>query len=76
MAKTIVHDIVPGARYEQKGGFTWQVIRLINFPGEDTPHVQLFNERDTANTKTVSVNALMDRGLFRRIESKPAPAQS
>ena len=74
MAKTIVHDIAPGARYEQKGGFTWQVVRLISFPGEDTPHVQLFNERDVANTKTVSVSALMDRNLFRRIESRPPQA--
>lgn len=68
MAKFTVDDIVPGQRFEQRHGFYWRVVRLINFPGEDVPHVQLVNDRDHSSTKTVSVNALLDRNLFRLVE--------
>lgn len=68
MAKFTVNDIVPGLRFEQRHGFIWRVTRLINFPGEDMVHVQLVNDRDNSSTKTVSVNALLDRNLFRPID--------
>ncbi|HEX6959497.1 MAG TPA: hypothetical protein VF194_16050 [Ferrovibrio sp.] len=68
MAKFTVDDIVPGQRFEQRQGFVWRVIRLISFPGEDMMHVQLVNDRDHSTTKTVSVNALLDRNLFRLME--------
>lgn len=68
MAKLTANDIVPGQRFEQRQGFNWRVVRLINFPGEDVAHVQLVNERDSSSTKTVSINALLDRTLFRLIE--------
>lgn len=70
MAKLSVNDLAAGQRFEQRGGFTWQVMRVINFPGEEMVHVQLVNERDPSSTKTVSVSALLDRGLFRRVEDK------
>lgn len=65
MAKLTTNDIVPGQRFEQRHGFTWRVTRLIQFPTEDVVHVQLVNERDASSTKTVSVNALLDRNLFK-----------
>ncbi|WP_341705255.1 hypothetical protein [Ferrovibrio sp.] len=68
MAKLTAESIVPGQRFEQRHGFTWRVARLIHFPGEDVMHVQLVNERDTSSTKTVSINAVLDRSLFRLIE--------
>ena len=68
MAKLTANDIVPGQRFEQRQGFTWRVTRLIQFPGEDVMHVQLVNERDASSTKTVSINAVLDRSLFRLIE--------
>lgn len=67
MAKLTVNDIAPGQRWEQRGGFTWRVVRLITFQGEDVRHVQLVNERDASSTKTVSVDALLDRTLFRHL---------
>lgn len=68
MAKLTANDIVPGQRFEQRQGFTWRVTRLIQFPGEDVMHVQLVNERDASSTKTVSINAVLDRSLFRLID--------
>lgn len=68
MGKLTAEDIVPGQKFEQKQGFTWRVGRLIQFPGEEVVHVQLVNDRDTSNTKTVSVAALLDRNLFRLID--------
>jgi len=68
MAKLTASDIVPGQKFEQRQGFTWRVHRIIQFPGEDVAHVQLINERDTSSTKTVSVNALIDRSLFKLVE--------
>jgi hypothetical protein len=70
MAKFTAQDIVPGQRFEQRQGFFWRVARLIQFPGEDAIHVQLINERDSSNTKTVSVSALLDRNLFKLVEKK------
>ena len=67
MAKLTVDDIVPGQRFDQRQGLVWRVVRLISFPGEDVMHVQLVNDRDHSSTKTVSVNALLDRNLFRPI---------
>ena len=69
MAKLTASDIVPGQRFEQRQGFTWRVTRLIHFPGEEVMHVQLVNERDASSTKTVSINAVLDRSLFRLIET-------
>lgn len=68
MAKLTVQDIAPGQIFEQKHGFMWRVARLIQFHGEDVVHVQLINERDPSSTKTVSVNALLDRSLFKLVE--------
>ena len=68
MAKLTANDIVPGQRFEQRQGFTWRVTRLIQFPGEDVMHVQLVNERDASSTKTVSINAVLDRSLFRLVD--------
>jgi len=68
MAKLTANDIIPGQRFEQRQGFTWRVARLIHFPGEDVMHVQLINERDSSNTKTVSINAVLDRNLFKLVE--------
>jgi hypothetical protein len=68
MAKFSAQDIVPGQRFEQRQGFIWRVARLIHFPGEDSMHVQLINERDASSTKTVSVSALLDRNLFKLVE--------
>jgi hypothetical protein len=68
MAKFSAQDIVPGQRFEQRQGFIWRVTRLIQFPGEDSMHVQLVNERDSSSTKTVSVSALLDRNLFKLVE--------
>ena len=70
MAKITAHDIQPGQRFEQVGGAAWQVLRLIAFPGEEIPHVQLVNARDHNSTKTVSVNALLDRSLFRPVDTE------
>lgn len=67
MAKFTADDIVPGQRFDQRQGLVWRVVRLISFPGEDMMHVQLVNDRDHSSTKTVSVNALLDRTLFRLI---------
>jgi hypothetical protein len=68
MAKMTAENISPGQRYEQRQGFMWRVARLIQFHGEDVVHVQLINERDPSSTKTVSVNALLDRTLFKLVE--------
>lgn len=68
MAKFGVNDIAPGQRYEQMRGFMWQVSRLINFAGENVTHVQLFNVRDPATTKTLSAEVLLDRTRFKRQE--------
>ncbi len=68
MGKLTASDIAPGQRFEQRQGFTWRVNRLIQFPGEDVVHVQLINERDASSTKTVSVNALLDRSMFKLSE--------
>lgn len=68
MAKLTANDIVPGQRFEQRQGLTWRVTRLIQFPGEDVMHVQLVNERDASSTKTVSINAVLDRSLFKLVE--------
>lgn len=68
MPKFTAQDIMPGQRFEQRQGFIWRVARLIQFPGEDAIHVQLINERDSSNTKTVSVSALLDRNLFRLVD--------
>lgn len=70
MAKMSASDVQPGQRFEQRGGFVWQVVRLISFPGEGMQHVQLVNERDPSSTKTVSIDALLDRGLFRLLETR------
>jgi hypothetical protein len=70
MAKITVNDIESGQRFEQRGGFVWQVVRLIHFPGESVPHVQLVNARDPSSTKTVSINALLDRSLFRQVAAE------
>ncbi|MBN9531267.1 MAG: hypothetical protein J0H82_34040 [Alphaproteobacteria bacterium] len=67
MAKITIDDITPGQRWEQRGSFTWRVVRVIAFPGEDMRHVQLVNERDPSTTKTVSVDALLDKTLFRPV---------
>ena len=68
MAKMTADDVVPGQRFQQqKAGFVWTVNRLITFPGEDVQHVQLINERDRSSTKTVSLDALLDRTLFRLV---------
>jgi hypothetical protein len=68
MAKGDTGEITPGQRYEQRGGFNWKVVRLITFPGEGVRHVQLVSERDPSSTKTLSVNALLDRGMFRLLD--------
>jgi hypothetical protein len=64
MTSGVIETIEPGQRYAQPSGLTWQVLRLINFPGERKPHVQLINLRDPNTSKTVSVNALLDPHLF------------
>ncbi|MCW5730660.1 MAG: hypothetical protein KIT20_07880 [Alphaproteobacteria bacterium] len=66
MSKLTVNDIIPGLRLEQPPGSFWKVARLINFPGEKIPHVQVVNERDPSRVKTVSINAVLDSSLFRR----------
>ncbi len=72
MAKFSVGDIAAGQQYEQKGGFVWQVRRLIAFSGERAPHVQLVNVRDPSTTKTLSAEVLLDKNRFKRIESAAA----
>ena len=67
MSKLTVNDVVPGLRLEQPPGNIWKVARLINFPGEKIMHVQVVNERDPSRVKTVSMNAVLDSSLFRRI---------
>ncbi len=69
MAKFTVNDIVPGQKFDQRGGFTWQVVRLIGFPGEHVAHVQLVNARDASITKTLSAEVLLDKTRFKLIES-------
>ena len=70
MGKSSIGEITPGQRYEQRGGFTWRVLRVINFAGEDIPHVQLVSERDPSSTKTLSIDALLDRNLFKVVGDK------
>jgi len=66
MSKLTANDIVPGLRLEQPPGSFWTVARLINFPGEKIPHVQVVSERDPSRVKTVSITAILDSHLFRR----------
>jgi hypothetical protein len=68
MAKFGVNDIAPGQRFEQLRGLVWQVSRLLNFAGEKVTHVQLFNVRDPATTKTLSAEVLLDPTRFTRQE--------
>lgn len=69
MAKFTVNDIAPGQKFEQKGGFIWQVARLIGFAGENVAHVQLVNLRDPSTTKTLSAEVLLDKSRFKLLDS-------
>ena len=69
MAKFSVADIAPGQKYKQKGGFTWQLLRLIAFTAERAPHAQLVNVRDPSTTKTLSAEVLLDKNRFKRVDA-------
>ena len=68
MPKFTIDDITPGLKFEQKGGFVWQVARVIRFPGELVAHVQLQNVRDPSTTKTLSSEVLFDKSRFRVVQ--------
>jgi hypothetical protein len=58
----------PGARYRAREGGIWELRGLVNVLAKQ-PHVMLFDVHDHKITKVVSVHALMDSSLFKRVEA-------
>jgi hypothetical protein len=58
----------PGARYRAREGGVWELRGLVNVQAKQ-PHVMLFDVQDHKITKVVSVHALMDTSLFKRVEA-------
>jgi hypothetical protein len=67
----------PGMRFRAREGGIWELRGLVNVQARQ-PHVMLFDVHDHKITKVVSVNALLDASLFRRIDAtteRKAPAK-
>jgi hypothetical protein len=58
----------PGMRFRAREGGIWELRGLVNVQAKQ-PHVMLFDVHDHKITKVVSVNALLDTSLFRRVEA-------
>lgn len=58
----------PGTRYRAREGGIWELRGLVNVQAKQ-PHVMLFDVHDRKITKVVSVNALHDTSLFKRLEA-------
>jgi len=58
----------PGTRYRAREGGVWELRGLVNVQARQ-PHVMLFDVQDHKITKVVSVHALMDASLFKRVEA-------
>jgi hypothetical protein len=58
----------PGTRYRAREGGVWELRGLVNVQAKQ-PHVMLFDVHDHKITKVVSVSALQDTSLFRRLEA-------
>jgi hypothetical protein len=68
MARLTTKDIVPGLRFEQRAGAVWTVVRIITYADKTSPHVQLVMERDKTTLKTISISALLEPRLFRKLD--------
>jgi hypothetical protein len=58
----------PGARYRAREGSIWELRGLVNVQAKQ-PHVMLFDVHDHKITKVVSVSALLDTSLFKRLDA-------